>query len=288
MASRKTPVSRDAEESLRVYMNAMGRIPLLSHADEIECAKGIEAGGNVGKAAMKRLVAGNLRLVVLLARKLSRHGITLSDAVQEGNLGLMRAAEKFNYRLGFRFSTYASWWIKQAIMRAADNNSRSIRIPSSKMTVVYQIQNAQKFLLAKLGREPTKAQIAEFIGVKESEIHSLEVVTQDTLSLDMPRTEDSTVSLVDHIEDPDVFPILAFLQLEQDKSFLYEALATLHPKEDKILRMRHGIGEPRSFSLDEIGARVGLTRERIRQIEIKGLHRLRRYVQLHEEQLGLV
>lgn len=285
MASRKTAPAREEEESLRLYMNAMGRIPLLTHADEIECGKGIEAGGEVGKAAMKKLVASNLRLVVLLARKLSRHGIPLPDAVQEGNLGLMRAAEKFNYRLGFRFSTYASWWIKQAIMRAAENHTRSIRIPSSKMTVVHQIQNAHKFLLSKLGREPTKAEIADLVGIKEAEIYSLEVVSQDTLSLDTPLTDETTSLLVDHIEDPDVYLTLEQLQLRQDKSFLFRALATLHPKEDKILRMRHGIGEPRTFSLDEIGSRFGLTRERIRQIEIKGLHRLRRYVDLHPDEV---
>ena len=285
MASRKTAPAREDEESLRLYMTAMGRIPLLTHADEIECAKGIEAGGDVGKAAMKRLVAANLRLVVLLAKKLSRHGISLADAVQEGNLGLMRAAEKFNYRLGFRFSTYASWWIKQAIMRAAESTSRSIRIPSSKMTVVYQIQNAHKFLLSKLGREPTKAEIADMVGIKESEIHSLELVSQDALSLDAPLTDETASLLVDHIEDPDVYRTLEQLQLQQDKGFLFRALATLHPKEDKILRMRHGIGEPRTFSLDEIGSRFGLTRERIRQIEIKGLYRLRRYVDLHPDEV---
>jgi len=254
----------------------MGKIPLLSAAEEVECAKRMEAGGREGENAKKRLVSANLRLVVLLARQMGRFGMPLSDSIQEGNLGLIRAAEKFDYRLGFRFSTYASWWIRQAIMRASESVVHMVRLPSNKQTIVNQMNQAHRYLVHKLNREPLLAEIAALMGVKETELESLSRLAQDVLSLDVPIGDENGHALVEIVEDPNTFDIIGYLESEQNQQVLLHMLAQLHPKEEKILRMRHGIGEARTYSLEEIGDRVNLTRERIRQIEIKALHRLRK------------
>jgi RNA polymerase primary sigma factor len=237
----------------------MGKVPLLSAADEVDCAKLIEAGGPEGEKARKKLISANLRLVVLLARQLGRFGLPLLDSIQEGNIGLMRAAEKFNYRLGFRFSTYAAWWIRQAIMRGAESTGKTIRLPASKMTELNQIVQAQKFLLH-----------------KEPLVRALLSISQDVLSLDCPVGEEHSNTLLDLVEDPNTADVFEWIEGQQDSKILARLLLHLHPKEEKIIRMRYGIDEPRTFSLEDIGERMRLTRERIRQIEIKGMLRLQK------------
>jgi RNA polymerase primary sigma factor len=283
-SSRNSTSSSGTEDAiLRSYLNAMGKVPLLSAADEVDCAKLIEAGGPPGEKARKKLISANLRLVVLLARQLGRFGLPLLDSIQEGNIGLMRAAEKFNYRLGFRFSTYAAWWIRQAIMRGAESTGKTIRLPASKMTELNQIVQAQKFLLHKNGREPTVQDISQMLEMKEPLVRALLSISQDVLSLDCPVGEEHSNTLLDLVEDPNTADVFEWIEGQQDSKILARLLLHLHPKEEKIIRMRYGIDEPRTFSLEDIGARMRLTRERIRQIEIKGILRLQKLRREFEE-----
>lgn len=275
----KTPID---DEVLKHYLNAMGKVPLLTHEEEIACGKAMEAGGNAGAEAKKRLVKANLRLVVLLARKCLASGMTLADKIQEGNIGLMRAAEKYDYRKGFRFSTYASWWIKQAIIRGGELTNRTIRMPSHRVTLLNRIHQAQRYLYTRLGSEPDLATVAQFVDLPLDQVEMLVQLGQDVLSLDEPVTEDSANSLIDLIEDPSNVSILDILQYTAATDEIDDLLARLSPKEEKVIRLRYGLREHRPLSLDEIGARVGLTRERIRQIEIKGMTVLRKHWKAQE------
>ena len=269
----KTPIN---DEVLKNYLNAMGKVPLLSHEEEIHCGKAIEAGGSDGVAAKNRLVRANLRLVVLLARKCLASGMTLADKIQEGNIGLIRAAEKYDYRKGFRFATYATWWIKQAIIRGGELTNRTIRMPSHRVTLLSRIHNAQRYLFNKLGSEPDLTTVAEFVELPREQVEMLVQIGQDVLSLDEPITEDNASSLMDLVEDPNSVSILDVLQYMASVEELDDLLARLTPREEKVIRLRYGLREHRPLSLDEIGARVGLTRERIRQIEMKAMGILRK------------
>ena len=267
--------STEHDEVLHQYLKKMGKIPLLSSEAEVAVAKRIEAGGSDGKVANADLIRANLRLVVSVARQYAYRGMPLSDLIQEGNLGLMRAVEKFDYRRGFKFSTYASWWIRQAMLRAIETQVRTIRLPVSKIDIAHRIQHMQKHLYQRTGREPTIAQVAEKLEIDPDKANQLLLMVRETASLDAEISDDSGSTMMDFVENPDATsPDEAHEQTEL-RDAMDVALATLTPREEKVVRMRFGLGEARSYPLEEIGARFGLTRERIRQIEIKAIQKLR-------------
>ena len=260
---------------LNQYLKCMGAIPLLKRADEVEVARLIALNGADAEIAKQTLINSNLRLVVSIAKQYSYRGLPLPDLIQEGNLGLMKAVEKFDYTRGFKFSTYASWWIRQSIIRAIESQVRTIRIPIYKLEIVNQVHYTQKALYQEFGREPNLHEVAERLGEDPSKLAALMRLTREPTSLDAPVTTESDSKIQDFIEDEGAAsPGEAF-----DNACLREqvddALASLSPREEKVVRMRYGIGEPTQYSLEEIGTRFNLTRERIRQIELKAIRKLR-------------
>jgi RNA polymerase primary sigma factor len=272
---RRSTALGDGTPVLDVYLRRMGEISLLSREDEVEVAKRIAAGGPDAELARIALVNANLRLVVSIAKQYAYRGIPLSDLVQEGNIGLMKATEKFDHTRGFKFSTYASWWIRQAIVRAVESQCRTIRIPIYKLEVVNQVHYMQKVLSRKLGREPTIVEIAEQLEIEPDKIEELLHLTREPMSLDAPVSDDSESCVADFIECEDTAAPGAEFDAADLREQLCQSLATLSCREETVVRMRYGIGEPMRYSLEEIGARFHLTRERIRQIELKAIRKLR-------------
>ena len=260
---------------LNKYLKKMGSIPLLSRADEIEVARRVREGGPESELAKVALINANLRLVVSIAKQYTYRGLPLSDLIQEGNIGLMKAVEKFDPMRGFKFSTYASWWIRQSIIRAIESQIRTIRIPIYKLEVVNKVHQTQKALFQKFGREPTLAEVAADLDVPLEDLEPLMRLTREPMSLDAPVSDDSDSSIGDFIENPAAVSPNEKLESACAKEEIEEVLCTLTPREEKVLRMRYGIGEPTNYSLEEIGSKFNLTRERIRQIEIKALRKLR-------------
>jgi RNA polymerase primary sigma factor len=260
---------------LNKYLKVMGSIPLLTRDDEVEVARRIEAGGPDAELARVTLVNANLRLVVSIAKQYTYRGMPLSDLIQEGNIGLMKATEKFDHTRGFKFSTYASWWIRQAIIRAVESQCRTIRIPIYKLEVVNKVNATQKKLFQQFGREPSMTEIAHAIGMDVDKLEALMKLTREPLSLDAPVSEDSDAAVGDFIADTEADRPDSALDEATLCEELGHMLSTLTPREEKVLRLRYGMGEPNACSLEEIGAQFGLTRERIRQIEIKALRKLR-------------
>jgi RNA polymerase primary sigma factor len=257
------------------YLRSMGRIALLSHKDEVEVARRIDVGGPDAELAKCALVRANLRLVVSIAKQYVYRGMPLADLIQEGNIGLMKAVEKFDYTRGFKFSTYASWWIRQSIVRAIESQIRTIRIPIYKLELVNRVSQTQRFLFKQKGVEPTVEQIAAHLEVDPNEVDELLKLTREPVSLDASVSEDSDSTVIDFIENTDA-EVPSGRQDEADlRESIDDVLASLTPREEKVIRMRYGIGEPTQYSLEEIGSRFALTRERIRQIEIKALRKLR-------------
>ena len=271
----KSTVKSDSVELLDTYLKEMGRIPLLSGKQEVEVGKRIEKGGGEGLVARAELTVANLRLVVSIAKQYSYRGIPLSDLIQEGNLGLMRAVEKFDYTRGFKFSTYASWWIRQAIVRAIEGQVRTIRIPVYKLEVIQRYHQTRRTLSHHFGRPPTLQEITEKMEIPCHELESILTVNREPMRLDQQVNEDGESLLREFIENPQA-PVPSAHTDEVDlREQLDDMLASLSPREEQVLRMRFGIGEPTTYSLEEIGVRFALTRERIRQIEIKALRKLR-------------
>ncbi|HJN72343.1 MAG TPA: sigma-70 family RNA polymerase sigma factor [Myxococcota bacterium] len=260
---------------LNKYLKRMGSIPLLSRADEIEVSRRVREGGPESELAKVALINANLRLVVSIAKQYSYRGLPLSDLIQEGNIGLMKAVEKFDPMRGFKFSTYASWWIRQSIIRAIESQIRTIRIPIYKLEVVNKVHQTQKALFQRFGREPTLGEVAADLDVPLKDLEPLMRLTREPMSLDAPVSDDSDSSIGDFIENPAAVSPNEKLELASAKEEVEEVLCTLTPREEKVLRMRYGIGEPTNYSLEEIGSKFNLTRERIRQIEIKAIRKLR-------------
>jgi RNA polymerase primary sigma factor len=258
-----------------LYLKRIGSIDLLKREDEIEVARRIAENGNDAEIAKQTLITSNLRLVVSIAKQYSYRGLSLSDLVQEGNIGLIRAVEKFDWTRGFKFSTYASWWIKQSIVRAIESQTRTIRIPIYKLEEVNRVHYTQKALYQSLGREPTLSELAAEVNMELEKVDELLQLTKDPMSLDTPVSDDSDSTIGSFIEDSSIPTPGLLLEEANLREELSHALADLSPREEKVIRMRYGIGEPTQFSLEDIGNRFHLTRERIRQIEIKALKKLK-------------
>ena len=277
--TRSTSSSRTKKDDdgalLNKYLRSMGTIPLLSGEDEIEVARRIQDGGADAELATAALIKANLRLVVSIAKQYSYRGLPLADLIQEGNLGLIKAVEKFDYTKGFKFSTYASWWIRQSIIRAIESQIRTIRVPIYKLEIVNRVHQTQKLLAQQLGRTPTLAQVAERLEMELDDVEELMKIVREPMSLDTPVSEESDSTVGDFIENPDADSPSAQVEEAALREEIATVLATLTPREEKVVRMRFGIGEPTHYSLEEIGSRFALTRERIRQIEIKALRKLR-------------
>ena len=281
---RYTPAPRyesgpGGDPLLDKYMMAIGQIPLLTHEDEVALAVRIEAGGSDAKLAKQAFITANLRLVVTIAKQYIYRGIPLADLVQEGNIGLMRAVEKFDWRRGFKFSTYASWWIRQSIVRSIQSQVRTARIPVWQFDLISKVLKKGLALFRELGTEPTLKEVVASLGLKESmvpKIQGLLQINKDPVSLHAPVNGNPDVGTWEEfVSDPDSGNPNLDLEQVRIREKIEAVLPTLTPKEEQVIRMRFGIGEPCCYSLEEIGARFHLTRERIRQIEFKALKKLR-------------
>jgi RNA polymerase primary sigma factor len=276
MATRRAKAATDdSGHLLDRYLERMGGIPLLRGEDEVEVARRIDDGGPDAELAKAELIKANLRLVVSISKQYSYRGLPLSDLIQEGNLGLMKAVEKFDHTKGFKFSTYASWWIRQAIVRAIESQIRTIRIPIYKLEIVNRVNQTRKHLYQRLGREPSTADIAARLEMPIDKVEEVLAMVREPMSLDAEVGEDGDSKVMDFIENPDAEAPSDNVEAEDLADQVCEVLSTLTPREEKVIRMRYGIGEPTTYSLEEIGARFALTRERIRQIELKALRKLR-------------
>ena len=262
----------NAEDPVRMYLKEIGRIPLLSSEEVIELAKRMEEGDEDAK---KKLSEANLRLTVSIAKRYSGRGMQFLDLIQEGNLGLIKAVEKFDYRKGYKFSTYATWWIRQAITRAIADQARTIRIPVHMVETINKLIRVSRQLLQELGREPTPEEIAEEMDIPVERVREILKISQEPVSLETPIGEEEDSHLGDFIQDENV-PVpadaAAFTLLKEQ---LVEVLSTLTEREQKVLRLRFGLDDGRARTLEEVGKVFNVTRERIRQIEAKALRKLR-------------
>lgn len=269
-----------SEDSVRMYLREIGQYPLLTGDEEVRLAKRIERGD---KAAKRRLAEANLRLVVSIAKKYIGRGLTLLDLIQEGNLGLHRAVEKFDYKKGFKFSTYATWWIRQAITRAIADQARTIRIPVHMVETINRYMRTQRELQQELGREPTNEELAKKLGVDIEKFEHIMKISQETVSLESPVGEENDSTLGEFIEDKSAVSPEEQAIYQLMKGHVEDSLNILTPREQKILRMRFGLDagdtSGRTHTLEEVGKEFGVTRERIRQIEAKALQKLKK----HEE-----
>ena len=260
------------EDPVRMYLKEIGKVPLLSAEEEIDLAKRMELGDEEAK---KRLAEANLRLVVSIAKRYVGRGMLFLDLIQEGNLGLIKAVEKFDYRKGYKFSTYATWWIRQAITRAIADQARTIRIPVHMVETINKLIRVSRQLLQELGREPQPEEIAEEMNMPVERVREILKISQEPVSLETPIGEEEDSHLGDFIQDDNV-PVpaeaAAFTLL---KELLVEVLGTLTEREQKVLRLRFGLDDGRARTLEEVGKEFNVTRERIRQIEAKALRKLR-------------
>ena len=256
------------EDPVRMYLKEIGKVPLLSADEEIELAKKMELGDEEAK---KRLAEANLRLVVSIAKRYVGRGMLFLDLIQEGNLGLIKAVEKFDYRKGYKFSTYATWWIRQAITRAIADQARTIRIPVHMVETINKLIRVSRQLLQELGREPTPEEIAKEMNMPEERVREILKISQEPVSLETPIGEEEDSHLGDFIQDDNV-PVpadaAAFTLLKEQ---LVEVLDTLTDREQKVLRLRFGLDDGRARTLEEVGKEFNVTRERIRQIEAKAV-----------------
>ena len=260
------------EDPVRMYLKEIGKVPLLNAEEEIELAIRMEVGDQDAK---KRLAEANLRLVVSIAKRYVGRGMLFLDLIQEGNLGLIKAVEKFDYRKGYKFSTYATWWIRQAITRAIADQARTIRIPVHMVETINKLIRVSRQLLQELGREPTPEEIAEQMNMPVERVREILKISQEPVSLETPIGEEEDSHLGDFIQDDNV-PVpadaAAFTLLKEQ---LMEVLGTLTEREQKVLRLRFGLDDGRARTLEEVGKEFNVTRERIRQIEAKALRKLR-------------
>ena len=260
------------EDPVRMYLKEIGKVPLLSADEEVELAKRVEQGDEEAK---KKLAEANLRLVVSIAKRYVGRGMLFLDLIQEGNLGLIKAVEKFDYRKGYKFSTYATWWIRQAITRAIADQARTIRIPVHMVETINKLIRVSRQLLQELGREPSPQEIADEMDIPVERVREILKISQEPVSLETPIGEEEDSHLGDFIQDDNV-PVpaeaAAFTLLKEQ---LNEVLGTLTEREQKVLKLRFGLEDGRARTLEEVGKVFNVTRERIRQIEAKALRKLR-------------
>ncbi len=259
-------------DPVRMYLKEIGRVPLLSAEEEVELAKRIEQGDEEAK---RRLAEANLRLVVSIAKRYVGRGMLFLDLIQEGNMGLIKAVEKFDYRKGYKFSTYATWWIRQAITRAIADQARTIRIPVHMVETINKLIRVSRQLLQELGREPTPEEIAKEMNLSPEKVREIMKIAQEPVSLETPIGEEDDSHLGDFIPDDDIQAPADAAAYELLKEQLKEVLDTLSDREENVLRLRFGLDDGRTRTLEEVGKVFGVTRERIRQIEAKALRKLR-------------
>lgn len=266
------PSSVRMSDPVRMYLKEIGRVPLLNAEQEIVLAKRIEVGEEEAK---QELAEANLRLVVSIAKRYVGRGMSFLDLIQEGNMGLMKAVDKFDYRLGFKFSTYATWWIRQAITRAIADQARTIRIPVHMVETINKLIRIQRQLLQDLGREPTPEEIGAEMDMPTNKVRDILKIAQEPVSLETPIGEEDDSHLGDFIEDKEATSPEQHASYEMLKEQLEEVLDTLTDREENVLRLRFGLDDGRTRTLEEVGRVFGVTRERIRQIEAKALRKLR-------------
>ena len=266
------PEGVSIDDPVRMYLKEIGKVPLLSAEEEIEIAKRMEEGDEEAK---KKLTEANLRLVVSIAKRYVGRGMLFLDLIQEGNLGLIKAVDKFDYRKGYKFSTYATWWIRQAITRAIADQARTIRIPVHMVETINKLIRVSRQMLQEYGREPTPDEIAKAMNISESKVREIIKVAQEPVSLETPIGEEEDSHLGDFLPDEDApapAEAAAFTLLREQ---LMSVLSTLTPREEKVLRLRFGLDDGRARTLEEVGKEFKVTRERIRQIEAKALRKIR-------------
>lgn len=263
------------DDPVKVYLKEIGRVPLLTPEEETELALKIQAGGPEGEKAKQRLSEANLRLVVSIAKRYVGRGMLFLDLIQEGNLGLIKAVEKFNYTKGFKFSTYATWWIRQAITRAIADQARTIRIPVHMVETINKLIRVSRQLLQEKGREPQPEEVAEAMGISVEKVREIIKIAQEPVSLETPIGEEEDSHLGDFIQDDDAPPPAEAASFTLMKEQLMGVLDTLTPREKKVLSLRFGLEDGRQRTLEEVGQEFNVTRERIRQIEAKALRKLR-------------
>jgi len=266
------PEGVSIDDPVRMYLKEIGKVPLLTAEEEVELAKRMEAGDNEAK---RRLAEANLRLVVSIAKRYVGRGMLFLDLIQEGNLGLIKAVEKFDYRKGYKFSTYATWWIRQAITRAIADQARTIRIPVHMVETINKLIRVSRQLLQEMGREPTPEEIAKEMNMSVDKVREIMKISQEPVSLETPIGEEEDSHLGDFIPDDDApapAEAAAFTLLKEQ---LIDVLDTLTSREEKVLRLRFGLDDGRARTLEEVGKEFNVTRERIRQIEAKALRKLR-------------
>ncbi len=272
LSDLSVPPGIKINDPVRMYLKEIGRVDLLSWDEEIELAKRIEDGDDEAK---RRLAEANLRLVVSIAKRYVGRGMLFLDLIQEGNMGLIKAVEKFDFTKGFKFSTYATWWIRQAITRAIADQARTIRVPVHMVETINKMVRIQRQLLQDLGREPTPEEISEEMDLAVEKVREIQRVAQEPVSLETPIGEEDDSHLGDFIEDQDATSPSDHAAYEMLKEQLEDVLDTLTDREENVLRLRFGLDDGRTRTLEEVGRVFGVTRERIRQIEAKALRKLR-------------
>ena len=263
------------DDPVRMYLKEIGKVPLLTAEEEVELAKKMAEGGEEGEEAKKRLCEANLRLVVSIAKRYVGRGMLFLDLIQEGNLGLIKAVDKFDYTKGYKFSTYATWWIRQAITRSIADQARTIRIPVHMVETINKLIRVSRQLLQELGREPSPEEIADEMGLSVDKVREIQKVAQEPVSLETPIGEEEDSHLGDFIPDEDVPQPVEAAAFSMLKEQLVEVLDTLTDREQKVLKLRFGLEDGRARTLEEVGKEFEVTRERIRQIEAKALRKLR-------------
>ena len=270
------PDGVSSDDPVRLYLKEIGKYPLLTPEEEIALAKQIAEGTPEEQAAAKKkLSEANLRLVVSIAKRYVGRGMQFLDLIQEGNLGLIKAAEKFDYTKGYKFSTYATWWVRQAITRAIADQARTIRIPVHMVETINKLIRVNRQLAQELGRDPTPAEIAKEMGISESKVREIIKIAQEPVSLETPIGEEEDSHLGDFIEDENAPAPAEVASNAMMREQLQEVLHTLTPREEKVIRLRFGLEDGQAHTLEEVGKEFNVTRERIRQIEAKALRKIR-------------